>query len=133
MYVYIYIYIYIILVLHMWLCIVYVVKELTCVILGGFSQLMGMARNGMHDQALQTSRKKAYVTLCRLIAVLPEIFSWSSTRSFKKLRRVDNQNNKYNQLLCFRHEIVSQITECWTPQSNHRDTCFSIYLDKRLH
>ena len=105
--IYIYIYIYYILVLHMWQCTAYIVKELNCVILGGFSQLMGVACNGMYDWAIQTSRQKAYVTLCRLIAVLPEIFSWSSTRSFKTLKGVDNQNRKYNQVLCFRHEIVS--------------------------
>ena len=31
-----------------------------------------------------------------------------------KVRRVDNH---YNRLLCFRHENVSMITKCWTPQS----------------
>ena len=29
--------------------------------------------------------------------------------------------------MCFRHQLA-MITECWTPQSNHRDTFFSIYL-----
>ena len=40
-------------------CIVYVVKEVASFRGGGVGQLIGVARNRTHAQALQTSRKKA--------------------------------------------------------------------------
>ena len=30
--------------------------------------------------------------------------------------------------MCFSMIKLAMITECWTPQSSHRDTFFSIYL-----
>ena len=38
---------------------VYVVKEVTSFSMGGFGQLMGVARKRTHTQALRPSRKKA--------------------------------------------------------------------------
>ena len=36
-------------------------------------------------------------------------------------------------LMCFRHHKVSHVTECWTPQSNHRDTFFSFLYKLIIH
>ena len=91
-------------------CVVYVVKEVAS--FRGLGQLMGVARNRTRARALQLRPAER-----KLLVAYAETGTNSWLFYLKyiskvlqgplKVRRVDNENNNYNRLLCFRHDKVS--------------------------
>ena len=88
----------------------------------GLSQLIGVACNRMRLSSATAARRKkesCYVetgTKSNLfhLKYIPKVL-----KDPLKVRRVGNQYNNYNRLLCFRHDSQPSI---------HKDTFFSIYL-----
>ena len=124
----IYMYLYVC-VCHICVCVVHLVKESVSFL--GVWTINVHAHNRTHAQALvwhfistpalQTTTKKAACSL--LDTGMNRWYIWNLIKLYMILRRVDNQNNNYNRLLV---SVIRKpaIIECWTPQSNHRDTFF---------
>ena len=72
---------------------------------------MGMVRNRTHTQALQTSEAACSLAAYGEIGTISQILYLKNIPKVLqgplKVMRVDNQNNNYNRLLCFRHDKVS--------------------------
>ena len=74
-------------------------------------------------------RRKQLTQKQEVVAVLYIISEIYSYKNLYKAIRVDNENNITIIGCCVSDMRKSAIiTECWTPQSNRRDTLFSIYF-----
>ena len=79
---------------------------------GGLGQLIGVARNRTRTQALQHEERKKAATYYVETGINRNLFYLINIlkvlQNPLKVRRVGNQNNNYNRLLCFRLGKVSQ-------------------------